>query len=183
MRKLLVMGAVGILSGAAWSLSADDGSSSYKKMHPRPDQGGLQYHMRHGGGHFAIGGQLGMYFPTPPGIYSWESEPGPAPIMPRGGLVVGGTEHTTSSHPPGLAIHPHTHVQMQGEGGQGVSLHPTAPIAAASHPAGAATRQPNPARANPSTSRPPGDQGPGRPVSGWSSPGLPGPGQPPSSRW
>src|SRR5208337_3498490 len=78
MRGLLILGGIGILSVAPWPVSADDGASWFGSKHPRPGHGGLEYHMRHGGGHFAIAGQLGMFFPTPPELFTWESEPGPA---------------------------------------------------------------------------------------------------------
>jgi hypothetical protein len=183
MRKLLILGGIGILSTAAGIVNAQDGTSWYGKRNPRPGHGGLEYHMRHGGGHFAIAGQLGMYFPTPPGLYPWESEPGPAPTMPAGGLVVGGTEHMTTGHLTNLAIHARTHVPVQVEGGQAAISQLTAPNGVEPDQAGAATAQPNPPTTSSSLSRPPGAYGPGRPVSGWSSPGLPGPGQPTSSRW
>src|SRR5208283_6082007 len=83
MRNLLILGGIGILSTAAWTVIADDGASGYGKMHACPGHDGLEYHMRHGGGHFAIAGQLGMFFPTPPELFTWESEPGPAWACPR----------------------------------------------------------------------------------------------------
>ena len=181
MRGLLILGGIGVFSTAAWTATADDGASWYGSKHPRPGHGGLEYHMRHGGGHFAIAGQLGMFFPTPPELFTWESEPGPAPGMPTGGLVVGGPEHRIAGHLVGPAIHPLTHVTVLVERGEAVIPQPTAPSAAESDQAGAATAQPNPT-ASPSSPRPPGAVGPGRPVSGWSSLGLPGPGRPPSPR-
>jgi len=207
MRNLLILGGIGILSTAAWTVIADDGASGYGSKHARPGHGGLEYHMRHGGGHFATAGQLGMFFPTPPELFTWESEPGPAPGMPTGGLVAGRPEHMIAGHSVGPAIHPLTHVTVQVERGEAVIPQPTAPSAAESDRAGAATAmaQPNPtasplqprppgaatatatAQPNPTASplppRPPGAAGPGRPVSGWSSPGLPGPGRPASPRW
>jgi len=182
MRNLLILGGIGILSTAAWTVTADDGASWYGPKHVRPGHGGLEYHMRHGGGHFAIAGQLGMFFPTPPGLFPWESEPGPAPGMPTGGLVGGRPEHMIAGHLVGPAIHPHTHVTVLVERGEAVIPQPIAPSAAESDQAGAATAQPNPT-ASPLLPRPPGTAGPGRPVSGWSSPGLPGPGRRPSPRW
>jgi hypothetical protein len=184
MRNLLILGGIGILSTAAWTVIADDGASGYGSKHARPGHGGLEYHMRHGGGHFATAGQLGMFFPTPPELFTWESEPGPAPGMPTGGLMAGRSEHMIAGHPVGPAIHPLVHVTVQVERGKAVIPQPTAPSAAESDRAGAATAmaQPNPT-ASPSQPRPPGAAGPGRPVSGWFSPGLPGPGRPASPRW
>jgi len=187
MRTLLILGGIGFLSTAAWTATADDGASWYGSKHPRPGHGGLEYHMRHGGGHFATAGQLGMYFPTPPELFTWESEPGPAPGMPTGGLVAGRPEHMIAGHPVGSAIHPLVHVTVPVERGEAVIPQPTAPSTAESDQAGAATATattqppPNPT-ASPSSPRPPGAAGPGRPVSGWSGPGLPGPGRPPSPR-
>lgn len=182
MRKLLVLSGIGILSTAAGRGIADDGVSKYGKMHIRPGHGGLEYHMRHGGGHFAIGGQLGVYFPTPPGLYPWESEPGPAPSIPTSGLVIGGTEHMTAGHLTGQAIHPHIHVSVQVISGQAVISQSTAASVAKSNQTGTAMAQPTPT-VSPSRSYPPGATGPGVPVSGWPGPGLPGPGQPASSGW
>jgi len=184
MRNLLILGGIGILGMAAWTVTADDGASWYGSKHARPGHGGLEYHMRHGGGHFATAGQLGMFFPTPPELFTWESEPGPAPGMPTGGLVGGRPEHMIAGHLVGPAIHPHTHVTVLVERGEAVIPQPTAPSATESDQAGAATAttQPNPT-ASPLPPRPPGAAGPGRPVSGWSSPGLPGPGRRPSPRW
>jgi len=182
MRNLLILGGIGILSTAAWTVIADNGASGYGKMHAHPGHGGLEYHMRHGGGHFAIAGQLGMFFPTPPELFTWESEPGPASGMPTGGLVVGGPEHRIAGHLVGPAIHPLTHVTVLVERGEAVIPQPTAPGAGESAAVGAATAQPDPT-ARPLPARPPGAAGPGRPVSGWSSPGLPGPGRPTSPRW
>ncbi len=182
MRRLLILGGIAILSTAAWKVTADDGASSYGKVHVRPGHGGLEYHMRHGGGHFAISGQLGMYFPTPLELFPWESEPGPAPGIPTGGLVVGGPERVVAGHLMGPASHPHTHVTVQIERGEAVIAQPTAPSAAESDQTVAATAQPYPT-ASPLQTRPPGAAGPGRPVSGLSSPGMPGPGRPASPPW
>jgi len=182
MRNLLILGGIGFLSTAAWTARADDGAQWYGSKHPRPGHGGLEYHMRHGGGHFATAGQLGMYFPTPPELYPWESEPGPAPGMPTGGLVVGGSEHRIAGHLVGPAIHALTHLTVQVEHGEAVTSQPTVPSTAGSDQGGVATAQPSPPTASPLQSRPPGAGGPGRPVSGWSSPGLPGPGRPASPR-
>ena len=182
MRGLLILGGIGFLSTAAWTATADDGASWYGSKHPRPGHGGLEYHMRHGGGHFATAGQLGMFFPTSPELFTWESAPSPAPGMPTGGLVGGRPEHMVAGHPVGPAIHPLIHVTVLVERGEAVIPQPTAPSAAESDQAGAATAQPNPT-ASPLPPPPPGAAGPGQPMSGWSSPGLPGPGRPASPRW
>src|SRR5271157_4422849 len=111
MRNLLILGGIGILSAAAWTVTAAEGASGYGSKHARPGHGGLEYHMRHGGGHFATAGQMGMYFPTPPELFTWESEPGLAPGMPTGGLVGGQTRAYDcgssggSSHPPAHTRH------------------------------------------------------------------------------
>ena len=162
MRNLLILGGIGMLSTAAWTVIADDGASGYGSKHARPGHGGLEYHMRHGGGHFATAGQLGMFFPTPPELFPWESEPGPAPGMPTGGLVAGRSEHMIAGHPVGPAIHPLTHVTVQVERGEAVIPQPTAPSTAESDQAGAATAmaQPNPT-ASPLQPRPPGAGGDG----------------------
>jgi len=182
MRDMLILGGIGILSAAAWTVTAGEGASGQRSAHGAPGHGGLEYHMRHGGGHFATAGQMGMYFPTPPELFTWESEPGLAPGMPTGGLVGGRPEHMIAGHPVGPAIHPLTHVTVLVERGEAVIPQPTAPSAAESDQAGAATAQPNPT-ASPLPPPPPGAAGPGQPVSGWSSPGLPGPGRPASPRW
>ncbi len=182
-RNLLILVGIGILSASAWTVSAQDGTSWYGSKHPRPGHGGLEYHMRHGGGHFATAGQLGMEFPTPPGLYPWEAEPGPAPVIPAGGLVVGGSEHKITGHLVGANIHSLPHVAVQVEGVLAVTPQPPAFSDGESDQAGAATAQLSPPTASPAQLRPPGGTGPGRPVSGWSSPGLPGPGRPGSPQW
>jgi len=187
MRDLLILGGIGFLSTVAWIVTADAGDSGQGSMHGSSAHGGSHStfagHMRHGGGY--AGGHV--FFSTQPEtrstLFAGEPEPGPAaPGMPMGGLVVGGPEHMIAGHLVGPAIHPLAHVAERVERGEAVIPQPTAPSAAESDQAGAATVQPNPT-ASPLPPRPPGAAGPGRPVSGWSSPGLPGPGRPASPRW
>jgi hypothetical protein len=186
MRGLLILGGIGILSAAAWSVTAGEGASGQRSAHGASGHGGLEGHVRHGGGH---AGHTGMFWPTqqearPRLLFAGESEPRIAALgMPTGGLMVGGAEHVIEGHLVGPAIHPHAHVVVRVEWEEAVIPQPPAPIAVESDQAGAATAQPNPLTASPLQPRPPGAAGPGRPVSGWSSPGLPGPGRPASSRW
>jgi hypothetical protein len=186
MRNMLILCAIGILSAAAWTVTAGEGASGHGSMHGSPGHGGYGGQMRHGGGHAE---HMGIFFPSEPAHtfmehVAGEPVPGPAYLgMPMGGLVVGGPEHMIAGHLVGPAIHPLAHVAARGERGEDVIPQPTAPGDAQSDQAGAATAQPNPPTANPLPPRPPGAVGPGRPVFGWSSPGRPGPGRPPSQRW
>jgi hypothetical protein len=184
MRDLLILGGIGILSASAWVLTADAGTPGHGLMHGPPGHGGLGGHMRHHGGH---AGHMGTFFPET----LWQLFPGEpelglaAPGIPTVGLVEGGPGHMIPEHPAHPATHPLAHVAVRGEvvipqpkapGG------PAAPAGSESDEAGAATVQPNPTT-SPSSPRPPGAAGPGRPVSGWSGPGRPGPGRPANPRW
>jgi hypothetical protein len=186
MRDLLILCRIGILSAAAWTVTAGEAASGHGSMHGSPGHGGPGGHMRHGDGHAE---HMGIFFPSEPAhqfmsLVAGELGPGPAYLgMPMGGVVAGGPEHMIAGHLVGLAIHPLAHVAARVEPGEAVIPQPTAPGDAQSDQAGAATAQPNPPAANPLPPRLPGAFGPGRRVSGRSSPGLPGPGRPPSPRW
>jgi hypothetical protein len=184
MRDLLILRGIGILSTAACIVSVDIGASGQERTHGAAARGGghgtFEGQMKHRAGypmHLGIGFQPEMRH-----LFG-EPETGPAaPGMPMGDLGLGGPEHMVAGHLVGPAIHALTHVPVRVEGEEAVVPQPTAPSAAESDQAGAATAQPDPT-ASPLPPRPPGAAGPGRPVSGWSSPGLPGPGRPPSPRW
>jgi hypothetical protein len=181
MRDLLILGGIGILSTAAWIVTAGADDSGHGSMHGSAG---------HGGSHGSFEGRMrhravypGHFQPEMRELFAGQPEPGPAaPGMPMGGLVVGGPDHLIAGHLVGPAIHPLTHVAVRFEGGEAVNPQPTAPSAADSDRAAAATVQPDPT-VSPLPPRPPGAAGPGRPVSGWSSPGLPGPGRPASPQW
>jgi hypothetical protein len=184
MRDALIVCGIGILSAAAWTVTAGEGASGHGSMHGSPGHGG-------GAGHMRLGGHcehMGIFFPTEAVHQITElvaGEPGPAPAylgMPTGGLVVGGPEHMIAGHLVGPSAHPLAHVAARVEPGEVVISQPSSGGDTQSDQAGAATAQPNPPTANPLPPRPPGASGPGRPVSGWSSPGLPGPGRRPSVR-
>lgn len=178
MRNLLILVGIGILGAAAWAATADEGGHGQGAAHGSRGHGGLEGHMKRGGGHTR---HVGVLLPTQ--LALGEPEPGPiAPEMIVGGLVVGGPEHMVAVHPVGPAIHPLAHVPLRGEHGEAVVLQPTTPDAAGSDEEGAATAQPNP-DASPSSPRPPGAGGPGRRVTGQSGPGRPGPGRPADPRW
>jgi hypothetical protein len=177
MRVLLILGGIGILGAAAWAVTADEGGHGHGSSPGAYGQGGLEVHMRHGGGHT---GHIGLLLPTQ--LALGEPEPGPvAPEMIMAGLVGGGPEHMVAVHPVGPAIHPLAQVPLRVVLGEAVSPQSTDADAAGSDDGVRATAQPNP-DASPSTGRPPGAGGPGRPVSGWSGPGRPGPGRPALSR-
>jgi hypothetical protein len=178
MRVLLVLCGIGILGAAAWAVTADEGGHGHGSSSGSHGQGGLEAHMRHGGGHTE---HVGLLLPTQ--LALGEPEPGPiAPEMIMGGLVVGGPEHMVAVHPVGPAIHPLAHVPLRVVPGEAVAPQPTDAGVAGSDDGSGATAQPNP-DASPSSARPPGAGGPGRPVSGWSGPGRPGPGRPARPRW
>jgi len=187
MRDLLILGGVGVLSAAAWIVTAGTGALAQDQggVHGPAGRGGthsggFEGHMKHRTGY---PGLIGTGFQPEMRQLFGEPEPGPAaPIMLMGDLLGGGPEHMVAGHPVGSAIHPLTHVVVRDEGGEAVVPQPIVPSAADSDQAGAATAQPDPT-ASPLPPRPPGTAGPGRPVSGWSSPGLPGPGRPASPRW
>jgi hypothetical protein len=185
MRDLMILSGIGILSAAAWTVTAGEGASGHGSVHGSPVHGGLTGHMKHGGGHAE---HMGVFFPSAAAhqitsVVAGEAGPGPAFLgMPIGGVVVGGPEHMIAGHLVGLAIHPLAHVAARVEPGEAVIPQPTVPGDTQSDQAGAATAQPNPPVANPLPPRPPGAAGPGRRVFGWSGPGRPGPGRLPSPR-
>jgi hypothetical protein len=183
MRDMLFLRAIGILSILAWTFALRAGPPGHAAAHGSHGHTG---HMRHRGGH---AGQMGIISPTQLGGhgYLFPGEPVPAgpgsyPGMPIGGGTVVGHEHLVAGHLVGQAGHPHVHILVHVERDDASIPLPTAPGAAEPDQAGAATAQPNPT-ASPTSPRPPGFAGPGRPTSGRSGPGLPGPGRPASPRW
>jgi hypothetical protein len=184
MRELLIVCGIGILSAAAWTVTAGEGASGHGSMHGSLGRSGFAGHMRLGG-HCE---HMGIFFPSEAAHQFIElvaGEPGPAPAyvgMPTGGLVVAGPEHMIAGHLVGQAVHAFAHVAARVEPGEAVISQPSSAGDTQRDQAGAATAQPNPPTASPLPARPPGAIGPGRPVSGWSSPGLPGPGRRPSPR-
>jgi hypothetical protein len=155
-------------------VTADDGVMKKGRPNPIYAPNDLRYHMRHGGGRHAVGGQLGMYFPLPPGIYPWLSEAAPAPSMPPGGLVVGGTEHRIGGHLAGLANH--ALAQSAEQVALRRAMHTQLRAAGASEPT---RHQPLQFSSYDNEFLPslPGAIPPGQPLSGIPSPGRPGPGQ------
>ena len=184
MRELLMVCGIGILSAAAWTVTAGEGASGHGSMHGSLGRTGFAGHMRPGG-HCE---HMGIFFPSAAVhqfIEDVAGEPGPGPAhvgIPAGGLVVGGSEHMVAAHLEGPTVHPLAHVVARVEPGEAVISQPSSAGDSQRDQAGAATAQPNPPTANPLPPRPPGASGPGRPVSGWSSPGLPGPGRRPNPR-
>ena len=185
MRDLLIVSGIGILSAAAWTVTAGEGASGHGSVHGSPGHGGHGGQMSHGGGHAE---HMGIFFPSVSAHQVMEQvagEPGPGPAyhgLPMGGLVAGASEHMIAGHLVGPAIHPVAHMAALVEPREAMIPQPTAPGDAQSDHAGAATAQPNPPVANPLPPRPPGAAGPGRRVFGWSGPGRPGPGRLPSPR-
>src|SRR5579883_1468524 len=181
MRDLRILGGLGLLSAAVWSVTAAAAAAG-----PGGGHGGSHGHagrespMRPGGGHSEI--IIWLFLPsqleTRSRLFPGEPEPGPAPPgLLLGGLGAGGPEPPLADHRAGPAIHSHAHVAVRVERGEAVIPQPTASVLDGSDQAGAATAQPNPT-ANPGSPRPPGAGGPGRPVLGRSGPGRPGPGRP-----
>lgn len=180
MRDVLILVGIGILSVAAWKVTAAEGGSGQRSAHGATGHGGLEGPARHGGGH---AGHTVTFCPTEPEahprlLFIGETSPRIAALgMPTGGLMVGGPEHVFEGHLVGPAINPLAHIVLRIEGGEAVIPQPPASSAGESDQEGGATAQPDPT-ASPLQSRPPGAAGPGRPVSGRSSPGRPGPGRP-----
>jgi hypothetical protein len=184
MRKMLIVGGVGMLSLAVLTVTLDARAQGHGAAHGSRGHGGLEGHMRRGGGH---AGHAGSVFPmqlaSEPYLFPGEPEPGPAaPGIFTGGAIVGGSEHMTAGHLLNPAGHPLVHVTARVEQGEPLIPQRTAPSADESDQAGAVTAQSD-LTASPISARPPGAGGPGRPVSGWSGPGLPGPGRPASPEW
>jgi hypothetical protein len=179
MRGLLILCGIGILSMAAWTVTA--GAQGRGSMQVSQGQGALGEPLRPAGGSW---GRRGLFLPTSPQqerrslLFFGEPETGPAPPgMPTAGQEAGVPEHLISDYPVIPAIHLVGNAVEQVDHAQAAIPQPTVPGAAAeTDQAGAATAQPGPT-ASPSLPRPPGAVGPGRPVSGWSGPGLPGPGR------
>jgi hypothetical protein len=166
MRALLILGGIGILSTAAWTVTADTGSTGYGPLHGLLGLNSLEGPMR----------QQGSGYVEHTGLFSAHPS------------TVGGPGPMITGHLVGPAIHPLAHVVGRIERLEAVAPQPPAPTGAAAPGAaeldqsGAASAQPNPI-SSPSLPRPPGALGPGRPVSGSSGPGLPGPGRPARPRW
>ncbi len=180
MREMLILGGIGFLSTAAWTatLGAGGPGHGHGSAHGSHGQGGLECHVRRGGGHTE---PFWMFFP--PELYRAQPEPSlAAPELLTGGLAVGGPAHLIAGHLAGPAMHPHAHVAMRIESGEPLNELSTPFSGSESNEEGAATVQPNPI-ASPLSPQPPGAAGPGRPVTGWSGPGLPGPGRPERPRW
>jgi hypothetical protein len=174
-RALLILCGIGVLSAAAWTVTAIAQGQGRGSNPASQGQGYLEGSLRPVGGFM---GRRGMVIPTPPQLeqrsllFFGEPETGPAPPgMPTAGLEPGGPEHPVVP----AAIH------LLGDTSDQVMADQAATQpggAAETDQAGAAaTAQPGPA-ASPSTPRPPGAVGPGRRVSGRPGPGRPGPGQP-----
>jgi hypothetical protein len=192
MRGLLTLGGIAILSAAAWTatLVAAD-----------PPQGAVPGSQRPGG----FEGNLGRAQPpramTPSGpagssryiryhtepmgsggiiLYQLQIQPSLFPGQPEMGPAPPGMPSGSSDHPiAAQSVVPAIHFLSPGASTvEAESAHPRPEIAGAAgaDQDGGAMAQPNPA-ASPSTPRPPGTRGPGRPVSGWFGPGRPGPGR------
>jgi hypothetical protein len=199
MRGMLILGAIGISTIAAWTVTLDAQAPGHRSVHVAHGEAGIEGEPRLGGGHAE---HIGSIFPNELEIelYLVPGEPGPGfapPGMPTGGAVDGGPEHLISGHLGGPASHQHAHhallvhlahvvqhahVVVPVQPDQAESSQATAHSGGGSDEAGTATAQPDPT-ANPSSQRPPGAVGPGRLMSGWSGPGLPGPGRPARPRW
>jgi hypothetical protein len=112
MRDLRILCGIGILSAAAWTVTAGEGASGHGSMHGSPSHGGSAGQMRLGG-HCE---HMGIFFPSEPTHQFMElvaGEPGPAPAylgMPVGGLVVGGPEHMIAGHLVSPSVHSLAHV-------------------------------------------------------------------------
>ena len=188
MRNMVILSRVGILLIAAWTVTSGAQAQTQTPGSGREGYapGGLEYrivHIRRHAGRFTH-----TFFAseneTVPYLFIGEPRAGTtAPHLLVGGGVVGGAEHMTAGHHlAGRAGHPVSHIPLQGERGETLAPQVEAVGGDESDQGAAATDQPDPT-ANPSSQRPPGAAGPGRPVAGWSGPGLPGPGRPASPGW
>jgi hypothetical protein len=183
MRKMLVLGYVGILSMAAGTVTSDAQLQGRGTGRDTYIQGDLEYRIvqirRHAGrfGHTVFATEA----ETVPYLFIGEPRSGPAApgiltSIAVVGMGAGGAEQTTAGHPVGPASHTQTRVGVRTEQGEPLTSQPAAAGADESDQTGGATAQPDPG-ASPVWQRPPGALGPGRPVLGWSGPGLPGPGR------
>ncbi len=187
MRKMLVLGCVGILSMAAGTATSDAQLQGRGSGRDTYAEGELEYRiirMRRHAGRFQH-----TFFATEVEIvpYLFIGEPRGATAPP--GMFIGiplvgmgGPEHMTAGHPVGPASHTQTRVGLRAEQAEPLTSQPAAAGADESDQTGGATAQPDPG-ASPVSQLPPGAMGPGRPVFGWSGPGLPGPGQAASPGW
>ncbi len=118
MRGLLILGGIGILSAAACTVIADDGASGYGSKHARPGHGGLEYHMRHGGGHcnrWATGDVFSNPTGTPSLGIGTRSRPGHAH-----GRLGGGQTRAYDCGSSGGSSHPPAHTRHgAGRAGRG----------------------------------------------------------------
>jgi hypothetical protein len=185
MRRLLILGGVGILSAAVWAVTCSARAQGLASKRDTSVQGGFECRIVHVQRH--AGRFMHTFFATETEMvpYLFIGEPGQgaaAPGMFTGVAVVGGTEQMTADHLAGHPSHPPAHAAVVVGQAESLITQPAASDAFDSDRTGAATTQPDPT-ANPVSQRPPGALGPGRPVSGWSGPGLPGPGRAPDSGW
>jgi hypothetical protein len=185
MRNMLILGAVGILSVAAWFVTSSARAQGLGSAHRPYSQERSEVRtvpVRRFAGHIGH-----TFFATEleTQVYVLPGEPDVGPVAPgmfTGAAFVGGTDHMTAGHLTGTRSHTNAQVHARVEQRDPLTSEPAAPGGGESNDTGAATAQPN-STANPSWARPPGASGPGRPVSGWSGPGLPGPGRPASRGW
>jgi hypothetical protein len=182
MRRILLLGAVGLLSTA--DCMVNSGAQAQMRGSAPGTQGRRRLDVqvpirRYGGG----GGRTGrMFFAVEyetlpvPDVYAGQMEPGTAgPGEFVVGAETGGPEHVVPIHLPGAAPHARAHAAGADWGNDSLIAQP-ATSGSDSDDGTATTAQPAPS-ANPVWARPPGAAGPGRRISGSSGPGTPGPGQ------
>jgi hypothetical protein len=187
MRKMLILGGVGVLTAAAWMMTLSARAQGLATARSSSSaQDGIEFrttHVRRG-----HAGRFGHTFYATeveivPYVGSGQPELGPAEVgMFTSGAILSGAEHMTAGHLVIPASHPLVHVPALVEQGEPLGQQPTAPGADGSDQADTATAQPDPT-ADPMAARPPGATGPGRPAFGWCGPGLPGPGRPARPGW
>jgi hypothetical protein len=189
MRNLLILGGIGILGTAAWTVCGDAAAQGYGSTHGSPAYSSLVVYPRYIQYHTVnIWGIFPIQLEIQPSLFPGQPELGTAaPGIPAGGVLLAGPgsmvgDHQgVGDHHGGAASHTHAHHVVHGERGRALIPQATAPVAPESDQAGAATAQPN-TTASPWSPRPPGAAGPGRRLPGRSGPGLPGPGRPASPR-
>ncbi len=158
MRKMLILGCLGILSIAAGTITSDAQSQGRGTGRDVYVQGDLEYrivHLRRHAGRFGH-----TFFATEAETvpYLFVGEPGSGSAAPGmfTGIAVGagGPEPTTAGHPVGPASHTLTHIPVRAEQGEPSTSQPAASSADESDQTGGATAQPDPG-ASPAWQRPP----------------------------
>ena len=175
MRNLWIFLAIGILTAAAWTVTAV--AQGRGTVSAYPGQGEIGVTTRTVGGFFIHRGIV-VTIPGQPGrqslLFFGEPETGPAPP----GMPTGEPEHVIGDHSVAPVIHLLSDPAQPVDSEKGTTPQSTSAGGAGDLDQANVANAPQNPSANPSSPRPPGARGPGRPVSGWAGPGQPGPGRP-----